>query len=135
MCTLVFCVLEDDDAVLKVYVAVANQANRAGAISAIEKKIDDDPVAILGEAAFFQVGFLQKFCQFILKKDAVVNISKGTSDITPNNSRYSRYFLRLRLLKYPSTTKKQKSGNAILPMMSKRLLTKARNPRFEVRYG
>ena len=73
--------------------------------------------------------------QFILKKDAVVNISKGTSDITPNNSRYSRYFLRLRLLKYPSTTKKQKSGNAILPMMSKRLLTKARNPRFEVRYG
>ena len=69
MCTLVFCVLEDDDAVLKVYVAVANQANRAGAISAIEKKIDDDPGAILGEAAFFQVGFLQKFCQFILKKE------------------------------------------------------------------
>ena len=37
--------------------------------------------------------------QFILKKLADVNISKGTSDITPNTSKLRRYFLRLRVLK------------------------------------
>lgn len=64
--------------------------------------------------------------QFILKKLAVVNISKGTSDITPNISKLRRYFFRLRVLKYPSTSKKQNSGNAILPILSNKLLIVAR---------
>ena len=73
--------------------------------------------------------------QFILKKLAVVNISKGTSDITPNISKLSRYFFLLRVLKKPSTSKKQNNGNAILPMISKILLTVVRIPSFETRFG
>ena len=69
--------------------------------------------------------------QFVLKKLAVVNISKGTSDITPKISKFRRYFFRFRVLKKPSTSIKQNSGNAILPRISKMLLTVVRIPLFE----
>lgn len=56
-----------------------------------------------------------------IKKVFDVNISKGTSDMTPNIRRVIKYFFLLLVLKNPSTIKKIKIGKAILPKIENML--------------
>jgi len=72
--------------------------------------------------------------QYGSKNTFDVNISNGTSDITPNSKSVIRYFFLLLVLKNPSTIKNTKIGNAILPRIEKRLDKCNKNP-FPFRKG
>ena len=64
----------------------------------------------------------------LAKKVFDVNISNGTSDITPNANSVIKYLFRLLVLKKPSTIKKIKMGKAILPKIENELDTCNNNP-------
>lgn len=66
--------------------------------------------------------------QYGSKNTFDVNMSNGTSDITPNSKSVIRYFFLLLVLKNPSTIKNTKIGNAILPRIEKRLDKCNKNP-------
>jgi len=59
------------------------------------------------------------------------NISNGISEIIPKNTREKRYFFLFPVLKNPSTRKKAKSGNAILPKISNASLIYCNIPHLE----
>ena len=63
------------------------------------------------------------------KKVLDVNISKGTSEISPKISKLIRYFFLLLVLKNPSTIKNIKIGKAILPKIEKILERCSKKPR------
>jgi len=56
--------------------------------------------------------------QFGSKNTLDVHISNGTSDIIPNTRSVPKYLHRFLVLKYPSTNREIKIGNAILPNIS-----------------
>ena len=66
--------------------------------------------------------------QLASKNVAVVHISKGISDITPNTRSVTKYLHLVLVWKYPSTRRKINIGKAILPKISKKSLNRFNAP-------
>ena len=66
--------------------------------------------------------------EFCSKNTPDKAISNGISEIIPKITREARYFFLFPVLKNPSTRKKAKSGNAILPKISNASLIRCSIP-------